>query len=82
MILMVVASVLTLIGFACSIFVIVHAFGRSIGTGFLVLCVPCYNLYYAFSQFEHPRKGPILAGYLGCLTLGAVLQSIAARVHA
>lgn len=70
---------LTLLGFACSIFVLVHAFKRSIGTGFMVLCVPFYCLYYAFSQFEHRQKGMILAGYLGCLTLGAFLQGIASR---
>ena len=72
------ALAFTVIGFACSIFVIVHAFRRSLGTGFMVLCVPCYSVYYAFTQFEHPRKGMIIAGYLGCLSLGGVLQSVAA----
>lgn len=70
------AIALTLVGFASSIFVIVHAFQRSVGTGFMVLCVPCYTVYYAFTQFEHPRKGLILAGYLGCLTLGAFLFQV------
>lgn len=79
MILWSVGILLTLIGFACSIFVLVHAFKRSIGTGFMVLCVPCYNVYYAFSQFEHRQKGFILAGYIGCLTLGGFLQAIATR---
>lgn len=73
------AVALTAVGFACSVFVIVHAFRRSLGTGFMVLCVPCYTVYYAFTQFEHPRKGLIVAGYLGCLSLGGVLQAIAAR---
>ncbi|HZA14112.1 MAG TPA: hypothetical protein VE618_06435 [Myxococcaceae bacterium] len=77
MILSVFAIILAAIGFACSLFVIVHAFRRSVGTGFMVLCVPCYVVYYAFTQFEHPRKGPIVAGFLGCLSLGGVLQSIA-----
>ena len=79
MILPIVAVALVAVGFACSIFVIVHAFRRSLGTGFMVLCVPCYAVYYAFTQFEHPRKGLIVAGYLGCLSLGGVLQSVAAR---
>jgi translocator protein len=78
MILSVVAVALTALGFACSLFVIVHAFRRSLGTGCMVLFVPCYVVYYAFTQFEHPRKGPIVSGFLGCLILGGVLQSIAA----
>ena len=79
MILSVLAIALAALGFACSLFVIVHAFRRSVGTGFMVLFVPCYVVYYSFTQFEHPRKGAILAAYLGCLSLGGVLQSIAAR---
>ncbi len=79
MILLSFGVLLTLIGFMCSVLVIVHAFRRSIGTGFMVLCVPCYNVYYAFSQFEHPRKGAVLLGYLGCLTLGGFLQAAVAR---
>jgi translocator protein len=75
-ILLVFAALLILAGFLCSVFVLKHAFGRSLGTGFIVLCVPWYNLYYSFSQFEHPRKGLILAGYLGLLPLGAFLQAI------
>ena len=78
MILSLFAIALAAFGFACSLFVIVHAFRRSVGTGFMVLFVPCYVVYYSFTQFEHPRKGAILAGYLGCLSLGGVLQSIAA----
>lgn len=79
MILWLFGMVLTLIGFVCSIFVIVHAFRRSVGTGFMVLCIPCYSAYYAFSQFEHRRKGWIIAGYLGCLTLGGFLTSVSAH---
>lgn len=80
MIVWLIGVVLTLIGFVCSIFVIAHAFRRSVGTGFMVLCVPCYSVYYAFSQFEHRQKGLIVAGYLGCLTLGSFLTSLTGRV--
>jgi translocator protein len=65
---------LTTVGLGCSLLVLAHAFRRSLGTGFMVLAIPVYNLYYAFSQFEHPFKGLVLAGYLGCLSLGAWLQ--------
>lgn len=79
MILWSLGMLLILIGLLCSIFVLLHAFRRSIGTGLMVLCVPCYVLYYAFSQFEHRFKGMIVAGYIGCLTLGTFLEVIAAR---
>jgi hypothetical protein len=42
-----------------------HAWGRSVGTATLVLLVPGYAPWYAFSQFEHPRKGPVLGAWLG-----------------
>jgi hypothetical protein len=77
MFLSLIAVALCALGLGCSLFVMVHAFRRSLGTGFMVLCVPCYAVYYAFTQFEHPRKGAIVSGYLGCLSLGGVLQSIA-----
>jgi translocator protein len=79
MILPIIAIALTAVGFGCSVLVIIHAFRRSLGTGFMVLCVPCYAVYYAFTQFEHPRKGAIVSGYVGCLSLGGVLQSVALR---
>jgi heme O synthase-like polyprenyltransferase len=60
-------------GFACALLIVLHAFGRSTGTGFMVLGIPFYILYYAFSQFEHPRKNVIIAGFIGCLPLGTVL---------
>lgn len=51
--------------------ILLHAFNRSLGTGFLVLCLPLYNVYYGFSQFEHRLKGVVLAGWLGAGVLGA-----------
>ncbi|MHB8872106.1 MAG: hypothetical protein ACYC8T_00320 [Myxococcaceae bacterium] len=68
-----------LIGLAsvvCYAFVLLHAFQRSVGTGFMVLCLPPYFLYYAFSQFEHRHKGPLLAGALGGFVLAAVLRAM------
>lgn len=56
-----------------SVFILVHAFRRSIGTGVITLFVPGYVVYYAFSQFEHARKGPIVALWLGLGVLGALL---------
>jgi hypothetical protein len=50
----------------------IHAFQRSVGTGFMVLLIPFYVFYYAFSQFEHRRKDVIVPG----LCAGVVLQSV------
>lgn len=66
-------AVLSLGGFVCWIILIVHAFQRSVGTGFLSLCVPCYILYFAFAQFEHPKKGLIVGGFLVGQILGGIL---------
>ena len=64
----------------CFALVLRHAFGRSLGTGVMVLCIPLYNVYYGFSQFEHRRKGPILAGWLGGVGLGVVLLVVAVQL--
>jgi hypothetical protein len=76
-------SPLSLLGIAvqvaavgCFLPVLLHAFRRSVGTGFMVLCLPVYTPYYAFSQFEHRFKGPLVAGWLGGLVLGVVLRTV------
>ena len=61
---------------ACFALVLRHALARSLGTGVMVLCIPLYNFYYGFTQFEHPRKGPILAGWLGGVGLGVALLAV------
>lgn len=67
--------------------IVLHAFKRSVGTGFLVLLVPMYILYYAFSQFEHGRKGVIVGVFIGCGALaammyGAVMGSLPSQMGA
>lgn len=57
-------------------FILVHAFRRSLGTGLVVLCLPIYSIYYGFSQFEHRRKGAVLAGWLGLFVLGVVCRYV------
>ena len=61
----------------CFAFVVRHAFGRSPGTGFMVLLIPIVSIVYGFTQFEHRKKGLILAGWLGGFLVGVVLRSIA-----
>lgn len=68
-------ALLALLSVVAWLFVIIHAFQRSVGTGFLVLCIPLYLLWYAFSQFEHRQKGAILAVWLGSGMLAVILYS-------
>jgi len=74
MVLILVGVLLQVVAVGCFLPVLVHAFRRSLGTGFMVLCLPVYTPYYAFSQFEHPWKGPLVAGWLGGFVLGVVLR--------
>lgn len=66
------------IAVTCFVFVLLHAFQRSVGTGFMVLLIPLVCIAYGFSQFEHRRKGLILAGWLGGFVVAVVLRTMAA----
>ncbi len=60
----------------CWSFIVIHAFRRSVGTGVMVLFVPCFIFYYAFVHFEHPWKGLIVSGFIASLVLCVVLPSV------
>ncbi len=68
-----------LVALVCAAFLLIHAFRRSVGTGVMVLLIPCYMLFYAFSQFEHPRKGLIVAGFVASTVLAAVFLGLGAH---
>ncbi|MGA9522304.1 MAG: hypothetical protein WBV82_12615 [Myxococcaceae bacterium] len=53
-----------LIGLVSSIFILINAFQVSVGKGFLVLCVPCYIIYFIASEFQHPKKSLIVTGWV------------------
>lgn len=65
------------ISFAASLFILAHAFRRSVGTGVIVLFIPFYVLPYAFRQFEHPKKGAVVVLWLGGVLTSAVLFAAA-----
>lgn len=67
------------VAIACWTVIILHGFQRSIGTGFMVLLIPIVNVFYAFTQFEHRRKGLIIAGWLGLFPVGIVLRVMGAH---
>ena len=69
-----------LIGFVGAVIILIHAFKTSVGQGFLCLCVPFYILYYAFAKFQHPKKGLIIALFLGGTIIGGVLQQVGAAM--
>jgi translocator protein len=74
MALSIVGLLLILVSVGCFVPILLHAFQRSLGTGFMVLCIPVYPLVYGFTQFEHAKKGLLLAGWLGLFVLGVVLR--------
>jgi len=75
MLIVLTGTAFALISFVCSLFILLHAFQRSVGTGVMVLCIPCFMIYYAFRQFEHRWKGVLIAGYLGGLVLASVFYA-------
>ena len=66
-----------LVALALALPILAHAFRRSLGTGVMTLCVPAYVLIYAFTQFEHPKKGALVFTWIGALVLSAVLLALA-----
>lgn len=60
----------------CAVLILVHAFRRSVGTGVMVLCIPCYMVVYAFTQFEHRWKGLIVTTWLATLLLSATISAV------
>ena len=69
----------SLVSFACSIVILIHAFKAGVPEGLMCLCIPCYILYYAFTKFEHEKKNVILAVWLGASLIGGALQGMGAQ---
>jgi len=73
------AALSAFVAACCAVVILVHAFRRSVGTGMIVLLVPAYLPVYAFSQFEHRRKGWISSGLLAFSVLAAVLYGLSVQ---
>lgn len=78
-ILAVVGLLFSLVGLVASIFILIHAFQQSVGKGFMVLCIPCYIIYYMAQEFQHPKKNLIVAGWVVGV-LGNVLMNVLSRM--
>ena len=76
MLLVILGNLFLLVSVTCAVLVLAHAFQRSLGTGFMVLFIPIFTVYYGFAQFEHRQKGLILAGAFGALIAGIVLRTL------
>jgi len=76
MVLVILGCLFQLVAVACLVLVLRHAFQRSLGTGFMVLFIPIFTVYYGFAQFDHRQKGLILAGAFGALIAGIVLRTL------
>jgi hypothetical protein len=70
-------SLCSLVMLVAAIFVYIHAFQKSVGKGFMVLCIPCYILYYLHTEFEHPKKPLITKVFYAGLAGNVVAQVIA-----
>jgi benzodiazapine receptor len=79
MVLLAVGGLCALIGLVSSIFILIDAFQKSVGKGFMVLCIPCYIIYYLSSEFEHPKKSLIVTGWI-IGVVGNILVNIVTRV--
>jgi translocator protein len=58
------------------IVILIHAFKASVGQGFLCLCIMPYAIYYAFAKYQSPKKGLIIAMFLGGYIIGGALYGI------
>ena len=76
MLLAIVGQCFILLSVTCFVLTLRHAFQRSLGTGFMVLCIPFFAIYYGFAQFEHRLKGFIIAGTWGGFVVGVVLRTL------
>ncbi|MBL8913107.1 MAG: hypothetical protein JNM17_20595 [Archangium sp.] len=74
MVLMLVGAVGGIVQLVCSIFILIHAFQKSVGTGFMVLCIPCYIFYYLHTEFQHEKKDQIVMAFYGGLALNLIGQ--------
>ena len=77
-------ALFSLVSFVASIFILIDAFQKSVGKGFMVLCIPCYILYYVFGsgEFQHPKRQQIITAWLigiGGNILMNILSAVVAR---
>lgn len=68
-------SILVLASLVCMIIILIDAFKNAVWKGILGFFCGLYLLYYAFVEFQHEKKGLIIAGWLLPLILGYGLMA-------
>ena len=61
-----------------TIFILINAFQKSVGTGFMVLCIPCYLLYYLHTEYDGENKEL----WMGIIYAGIAMNLLARLVGA
>lgn len=79
MLLLTLGTLLALASLGCALPIVLHAFRRSVGTGVMVLLIPCFIVFYAFAQFEHRRKGALVAGWIAFFVLASAFNAFATQ---
>ncbi|MBI2897637.1 MAG: hypothetical protein HYY06_29025 [Deltaproteobacteria bacterium] len=74
MVFMGLAGLFGLVAAVFGIILLINAFKTDTTQGILCLCVPFYALYWAFAKFTHPKKGLIIAGWLGAAVLAGIMN--------
>lgn len=73
-----IGSVFSIVSLICMIIVLIHAFKNEVWKGVLSFFCGIYLLIYSFTEFEHEKKGLIIAGILGAGFLGGALTQFGA----
>jgi hypothetical protein len=69
-------GLLWLISAVCSIITLIGAFQDEVWKGILSLLCGFYWLYFIFAEFQHEKKGLILAGIFGPTVVAFILSAI------
>jgi len=75
-VLVIVGGLIALGGLGCTIVILIEAFNDETWKGLVSLLVPIYLLYYAFAEFDHDHKWPIVLGSLFGSGLGGWVMGI------
>lgn len=71
---------ISIVGLVCFIIILIDAFKNAVWKGILGIFCFLYLIYYAFAEFQHEKKGLIIAGWLlpwiigyGLMTAGGLM---------
>jgi len=68
-----------LVGFGCSLFILIEAFRDEVWKGLLCFFCGLYGLYWAIFEWDHENKWLIILGSIGGSGAGAICMQMALR---